>query len=107
MRRAGRGVAANNIVVEHSAHRVSLLLHPFEHPGAAQQSLLFARDRRKQQRRAKRIAPHRCWPAQQAGAFHTHRNAGSIIVRARRVQIWIHYVAGSAVKMSGDDEYGF
>src|SRR5260221_14588434 len=53
MRRAGRGVAANNIVVEHSAHRVSLLIHPFEHPGAAQQSLLFARDRRKQQSRAK------------------------------------------------------
>ncbi len=42
MRRAGRGVAANDIVVEHSAYRVSLLLHPFKHPGAAQQPLLLA-----------------------------------------------------------------
>ena len=42
MRCADRRVAANDVVVEHAAHRVSLLLHPFEHPGTAKQSLLLA-----------------------------------------------------------------
>ena len=44
MRRARRGIGADDVVIEHSADRVALLLHPLQHALGAEQALFFARN---------------------------------------------------------------
>ena len=107
MRRAGSGVRTNDVVIEHPANCVALLLHPLEHSRAAEQALLFAGNGGKKQRGAKRSVAVGSRAAQQARAFHADRHARSVVIRARRVQIRIHDVGGAAIEMSGDNKNGF
>jgi hypothetical protein len=42
VRRARRGISADNVVVEHAAYGVALLLHPRQHVFGSEQALLFS-----------------------------------------------------------------
>ena len=49
---AGGLIGAHDVVIEHAADGVALILQPFDHVLGAHQALLFARDGGKEQRRA-------------------------------------------------------
>ena len=74
MRRAGRRVRAHDVVVQHSAHRVTLLLHPIHQVRAAEQPLLFSGHRGEKYRRAIRRSALRPCLAQQTRALDAHRH---------------------------------
>ena len=82
------GVGADDVIVEHRADGVALLLGPIQQAVRAEQSLLFAGEHAKDQGGAE--APKLSvtvgfGPAQLARAFHTDGGAGSVVVCARLV----------------------
>jgi len=107
MRRAGGGVCANNVVIQHSTYCVALLLCPLHKMRAAEQSLLFARDGGEQNCRAVCPAAVCSHLAKQARAFHAYGYARSIIVRAGSIEVRIHHVRRPRIKMPGNDEDRF
>ena len=110
MRSTWRGICSNNVVIQHSADGIALLLHPLEQMRAAQQSLLFSGNRSKQNRGA--VAPElpvpvRFRPTQQPGAFDAHGRPGSVVIRARSIRGRIHHVRRPRIKVPRDDENRF
>src|SRR5579862_7390251 len=108
MRRTGGHVGADDVVIEHAADGVALLLDPLEHVRGAEQALLFAGDRGKEDGAAEAAVRLRGL-AKQARAFNADRDAGGIVIGAGSLEIRIHDVfeAGHGIEVAGNDEDGF
>src|SRR5215831_18299036 len=108
MRGTGSEVSADDVVVQHAANSVALLLDPFEHVCGAEQTLLFAGDRG-EKKRASEPAVRLRESAEQTGSFDTDCHAGSVVIGAGRVESGIHNVpeTGHGVEVAGHEKDGF
>src|SRR5256885_9436720 len=106
MRRSRRWISAYDIVVQHAANRVALLLGPLEQPIASEQALLFTRNRGKQQRSSITGVSIRGSLAQEARGFHADGHSRSVIVRAGSIRLGIHHVRGAGIVVTRDNENG-
>ena len=101
MRAAGSEIGADDVIVEHCADLVAVLLQILEQAGAAEQALFFAGDRREDQRRpVLEDRPDDVGDRKQPRAFQAHRRAGSIVIGAGRVGVRVHDVRGHGVEVA-------
>src|SRR5713226_3904479 len=104
MRCSRRGIVAYDVVIEHAADGVALLLGPFEQTIAAEESLLFAGNGGEEECGAVSAFAVGGSFAEEAGGFDAYGNAGGIIVRAGSVGFGVHHVRWARIVMAGDDE---
>ncbi len=104
MRGARRRVGADDVIIEHAAYGVALVLQPREHVLRAEQALLFAGDHGEQYRGTILRRPGRTGASQEPGALQADCNSGSVIIRAGRVYLRIQNVTGAAVHVPGNQE---
>src|SRR2546423_4506850 len=107
MRAAGRGMGANDIVVQYCANGGALLLGPLEEAVTAEQSLLLARNRGEEQRRAIAALAIGARFAEEARRFYADGHTRGIVVRSGSIGLRVHHVRGPRVEVAGDDENGF
>src|SRR5258706_240589 len=107
MRGSGRGIVAYDVVVEHAADGVALLLGPIEQTIATEQALLFAGNGGEEKRGAVCGCPARGGFAEQAGGLDAYGNAGGIVVGSGSVGFGVHYVGWARIVVAGDDEERF
>src|SRR5882762_774449 len=107
MRGSRRGIVAYDVVVEHAADGVALLLGPFEQTIAAEETLFFAGNGGEEKRGSVRAFAAGGGFAEEAGGLHTDGNAGGIIVGTGSVCLGVHYIRRARIVMAGDDEERF
>src|SRR5258708_7318263 len=107
MRGSARRIVAYNVVVEHSADGVALLLGPIEQTIAAEEALLFTGNGGEEKRGAVCGCAARGGFAEEAGGFDAYGDAGSIVVCAGCVGFGVHHVRWAGIVMAGDDEERF
>src|SRR6267154_4670459 len=107
MRGARRGIVAYDVVVEHAADGVALLLGPIEQTIAAEEALLFAGNCGEEKRGAVSAFAAGGGFAEEAGGFNAHGNAGGIVVCAGGVGFGVHHVGWAGIVVTGDDEERF
>ncbi len=99
VRASRREVRSDDVVVQEPADLVPLFLQVAEETFSAEQALLFPRDRREEERRAK--LPRR----EQPRALDRHGHAGRVVVGSGRVRLRVHHGGGHRVVMAGDQEH--
>src|SRR5712671_6807559 len=107
MRGSRRGIVAHDVVVEHAADGVALLLGPIEQTIAAEEALLFAGNGGEEKRGAVCGCAARGGFAEEAGGFHAYGNAGSIVVGSGSVGFGVRYVRWTRIVVTGHDEECF
>src|SRR5882762_6174123 len=107
MRGARRGIVAYDVVVEHAANGVALLLGPFEQTIAAEEALLFAGNCGEEKRGAVCGCAARDGFGEQARGFDAYGDAGGIVVCAGSVGFGVHHVGWTRIVVAGDDEECF
>src|SRR6266446_7291463 len=107
MRRSRGGIIAHDVVIEHAADGVTLLLGPFEQAIAAEQALFFAWNGGEEKRGAVSTFAVRGGFAEQTRGLYADRNAGSIIIRAGSVGLRVHDIGWPRVVVARDNEERF
>src|SRR5712671_1841850 len=107
MRGSPRGIVADDVVIEHGADGVALLLGPFEQTIAAEETLLFAGNSGEEKRGAVCGCAARGGFAEETGGFDAYGDAGGIVVCARGVGFGVHHVGWAGIVVTGDYEESF
>src|SRR5882762_5303027 len=102
-----RGIVAYDVVIEHAADGVALLLGPFEQTIAAEEALLFAGNGGEEKRGAVCGCAARDGFGEQARGFDAYGDAGGIVVCAGGVGFGVHHVGWAGIVVTGDDEERF
>src|SRR5712671_734045 len=107
MRGSRRGIVAHDVVVEHAADGVALLLGPIEQTIAAEEALLFAGNGGEEKRGAVCGCAARGGFAEEARGFDAYGDAGGIVVGAGSVGFGVHHVGWARIVVTGDNEERF
>src|SRR5882672_10176526 len=102
-----RGIVADDVIVEHAADGVALLLGPFEQTIAAEEALFFAGNCGEEKRGSVCGCAARDGFGEQARGFDAYGDAGGIVVGAGSVGFGVHHVGWTRIVMAGDDEERF
>ena len=101
VRRAGREIRADDVVVQEAADLVALLLQVLEQALAAEEALLLSGDGGEEERRAVRAL------REEPRALDRDGHARGVVVRAGRVGFRIHHGGGHRVVVPRHEEDGF
>src|SRR5882672_4024812 len=99
-----RGIVADDVIVEHAADGVALLLGPIEQTIAAEEALFFAGNCGEEKRGAVSGFAVCGGFAEEAGGLHAYGNTRGIVVGAGSVGLGVHHVGRARIVVAGDDE---
>ena len=97
---AGRGVAADDVIIQHGFERPALVFGELGEVGGAGEALLFAADDGEDDRAGELEL------AERAGALEADGDAAPIVVGTGRVGGGVHHVVDARVDVAGDERPG-